>query len=205
MRWEVLVVFAGLTACFPTRSDELTCGVTAECEAGRVCESGFCVVGPDAAVIVESPPVDAPTVMPDTTPDAPPRPCTGGDANASDAAGHCYVAFKLAANRKSRPNAELACEALDMTLAIVTTADGNTTAQSLITGLDAWLGATDVAVENTFVWPDDTPVTFENFRAGEPNNGDGNGQEDCLVIEGGKGGTWDDRPCSLVFAYVCGF
>ena len=125
-----------------------------------------------------------------------------GDANADDG-GNCFVAFKVA--KKTRAAAELACEADLMTLAIITTAASNATTQSLIAGLDAWLGATDVVTENAFLWPDNTPLTFKNFRAGEPNNGDGGGQEDCLVIEGGKGGSWDDRSCAVVAAYVCSF
>ncbi len=92
-----------------------------------------------------------------------------------------------------------------MNLAIINSAAGNTTVQSLIIGLDSWLGATDAVTEATFLWPDNTPLAFTNFRAGEPNNGDGNGQEDCLVIEGARGGSWDDRPCGLVLSYVCSF
>ena len=201
MRWAVLVLLAG---CFPTPSEALVCIANDECEGGRVCESGFCVVGPDAA-IVELPPVDAPvSPPPDTAPDAP-RPCTGGDANATDGEGNCFVAFRAAATRKPRAAAQLACEAENMKLAIINSAASNISVQSLITGLDTWLGATDAVTEATFLWPDNTPLAFTNFRAGEPNNGGGNGQEDCLVIEGGKGGSWDDRPCGLVLAYVCGF
>jgi hypothetical protein len=192
-----------LAGCFPRPSDALVCTLASDCEAGRVCESGFCVVGPDASISTqEEVPVDAPVLTPDSTPDAPPRPCTGGDANATDVDGNCFVAFRTAATRKTRSAAALACEAEDMTLAIINSADSNATAQSLITGLDAWLGATDAVTENTFLWPDETPLVFENFRAGEPNN---TNNEDCLVIEGAKGGSWDDRACGTVLSYICGF
>jgi len=204
MRWAVLVMLAG---CFPRPSDALLCAVEADCADGRTCEQGFCVIAPDAGIIVDQePPIDAPASPPDTAPDAPPpRPCIGGDANATDADGNCFVAFRAGANRKTRAAAALACQADEMELAIIESAASNTTVQSLIPGLDAWVGATDAVTENTFLWPDNTPLTFTNFRLGEPNNGAGNGQEDCLVIEGGKGGSWDDRPCNFVFAYVCGF
>jgi hypothetical protein len=202
MRWAMLVMLAG---CFPRPSDALVCAVSTDCEDGRSCESGFCV-GADAAVMPDQAlPIDAPASPPDTLPDAPPRPCTGGEANATDAGGSCYVAFRTAAVRKTRANAQAACVALDMQLAIVDTASENATVQSLIPGLDAWLGATDAVTEGTFLWPDTTPLSFTNFRLGEPNNGAGNGQEDCLVIEGARGGSWDDRPCGLVLAYVCFF
>lgn len=205
MRWVVLVVVLG--ACgFSRSSDALVCTVASECEEGRSCEQGFCVVALDAGALDQAPLVDAPVSPPDTAADAPPpRPCTGGEANASDVEGTCYVAFKSAAVRKTRANAQVACLALDMELAIVTSAAANATVQSLIPGLDTWLGATDAVTEGTFLWPDGTPLSFTNFRAGEPNNGGGSGQEDCLVIEGGKNGSWDDRPCGQTFAYVCFF
>ena len=61
------------------------------------------------------------------------------------------------------------------------------------------------------MWADGTPLTFDNWRTGEPNNGNNNFQEDCQIIEGDQGGTWDDRPCAPdpnagpagVYSYVC--
>lgn len=205
MRWGLFIsLLAGCS--FPTPSDGFACAVDLDCEGGRACEGGFCVIAPDASIVVEAPPIDAPVVMPDVAIDTPPpRPCTGGEANATDADGQCFVAFRSAAVRKTRTNAQAACVALDMDLAIVKSASANATVQSLITGLDAWLGATDTLTEGTFLWPDDTALSFTNFRAGEPNNGAGAGQEDCLLIEGARGGSWDDRGCGTVLAYVCFF
>jgi hypothetical protein len=34
-----------LAGCFATRSQEFACTVTADCDSGRVCQSGFCVLG----------------------------------------------------------------------------------------------------------------------------------------------------------------
>jgi hypothetical protein len=110
MRWGFLIITA-LAGCFPTRSDALVCAVDTDCEDGRACEGGFCVVAPDAAPMLPMMVDAAPVTPPDTAPDAPPRPCTGGDANGTDAAGNCYVAFKQAATRKTRAAAEAACEA----------------------------------------------------------------------------------------------
>ena len=88
----------------------------------------------------------------------------------------------------------------------------NAVVQTLVAGVEAaFLGATDAAVEGTFRWPDGSGFTFTNFRAGEPNNGGGQFQEDCVVIEGTRGGSWDDRPCAPPpvgtgsYAYVCQF
>lgn len=41
-----------LSACsFPRSSSEFTCSITADCEGGRVCKEGFCVVGQDDAFV----------------------------------------------------------------------------------------------------------------------------------------------------------
>lgn len=51
-----VLLLALVAGCFPTRSQELTCDVTADCDDGRVCESGFCVATPsnDAGVDPDS-------------------------------------------------------------------------------------------------------------------------------------------------------
>jgi len=106
----------------------------------------------------------------------------------------------------SRTNAEADCVTLNMHLAAVRSDPSNAVVQSLVVGKVSWLGATDAVTEGTFLWPDGSDLTgYDNFRSGVPNNGGGQGQEDCLVIEGNNGGSWDDRPCGNTFAYVCGF
>eukprot|EP00759_Apiculatamorpha_spiralis_P009221 PhF_6_TR15958/c0_g1_i1/m.24870 len=84
-----------------------------------------------------------------------------------------------------------------------------------ITG-DAWLGASDTAVEGTWMWVtgpeglanqgNGTNATYTFWNEGEPNNyGFGEGQ-DCLLVYGT--GRWDDGYCSgngNVRGYVCEF
>ena len=43
-----------------------------------------------------------------------------------------------------------------------------------IDGTGLFFGFNDVAIEDTFVWSSGEPVTFTNWRFGEPNNVDGN-------------------------------
>ncbi|MEO8700669.1 MAG: hypothetical protein ABI867_11525 [Kofleriaceae bacterium] len=40
---KTTLLLLALAGCFPTRSAELACDVTTDCEAGRTCQTGFCV------------------------------------------------------------------------------------------------------------------------------------------------------------------
>ena len=65
--------------------------------------------------------------------------------------------------------------------------------------------------ENRFVWQsDDTPLTYSNWRSGEPNNNWGGTDEDCAMISGTKRSNhnwrivivekefkWNDVPCHM--------
>ncbi|MBA3458513.1 MAG: C-type lectin domain-containing protein [Deltaproteobacteria bacterium] len=158
---------------------------------------------PDSGLTIDAaidalPPVDA-------------RPCTGGDARMQDPSGTCFILFT---GPKIRADAEADCVALGGHLATVKSATSNTTVTALVANTpSAFLGATDLTTENTFLWPDGSALTYTNWRTGEPNNG-GTGatyQEDCVVIQGMLGGVWDDRPCapppagSGSYAYVCSY
>lgn len=59
-----------------------------------------------------------------------------------------------------------------------------------------WIGLNDEQVEGTFVWYDQSPVTYSNWAPGEPNNSGGN--EDCVQIypNGSNPGSWNDLPCT---------
>jgi hypothetical protein len=62
-----------------------------------------------------------------------------------------------------------------------------------------WIGASDIGNEGTFVWTDGSPVTYDNWRPGEPND---IGGEDCVelstVLEG-----WNDARCTNPHPFVC--
>ena len=144
----------------------------------------------------------------DAGPDAPldARPCTGGDAHMTDPTG-CFVFFEAP---KLYADAQAACAALGARLATVSSATTNT----LITQLGqasaaVYIGATDAVTENTFVWQDGSAVTYTNWRSGEPSNGGGSYEEDCVVIQPMLAGVWDDRPCAPPptgagsYSYVC--
>lgn len=161
-----------------------------------------------AAIDAPPQPIDAP---PADMPPADAAPCVGGDIHATDqATGACYIFFVAPL---AREDARLSCLSLGATtlLASVQSATENTTVKQLIGNSLAFLGGTDAVTEGTFLWPDGTGLSFTNFNTGEPNNGNGTLEEDCLVMHGELGGTWDDRPCAPVagsqvpgaYSYVC--
>nr|WP_299207105.1 PKD domain-containing protein [uncultured Brumimicrobium sp.] len=57
-----------------------------------------------------------------------------------------------------------------------------------------WIGLNDEAVEGTFEWYDQSPVTYTNWAPGEPNQ---SGNEDCVQIYPGGTypGMWNDLDC----------
>ncbi|MBS1123479.1 MAG: C-type lectin lectoxin-Lio2-like [Deltaproteobacteria bacterium] len=157
--------------------------------------------GSDAEAVDAPPPVDASI-------DA--RPCSGGDQSGTGPDGSCFLLFSTPTQFV---DAKAACEANASHLAILRTEADDTFAEQFIGTLDTLIGLTDQAVENTFVWTDGSAVTFSNFRTGEPNNGAGGFEEDCILIAGERAGKgWDDRPCAPVtgqpgglYAYLCQF
>ena len=136
-------------------------------------------------------------------------PCTG----ATDAEGNCYELF---AGPLEWTAAETACEGIGGHLAIIRSAEQNGVIATLLSATTiAFIGATDQVTEGTFLWVDNTDLTFTDFPTGEPNNGGGKFEEDCLSIRGDNADQWDDRPCgaepgaggtgqdATMYPYVC--
>ncbi|XP_028852888.1 mannose-binding protein C-like [Denticeps clupeoides] len=63
----------------------------------------------------------------------------------------------------------------------------------------ALISATDKSTEGTFVDSDRKPLTFTNWKSGEPNNY--KGTEDCTVMD--PTGLWNDIPCESEFLVIC--
>lgn len=64
-----------------------------------------------------------------------------------------------------------------------------------------WIGGHDFLLESKWMWITDEHFNYTNWRAGNPNNGNGgNGNEDCLdlSLDG-----WNDNVCSSRLNYVC--
>lgn len=105
-------------------------------------------------------------------------------------------------------------------LATITSAEENTFVYERISG-DGWLGATDAAIEDTWIWATgpEAGTTFYSGRGGaggsavdgqynswatnEPNDfGTG---EDCGYMYASQDGDWNDFPCSAQQGYVVEF
>jgi hypothetical protein len=178
-----------------TSAIALSTAVGCGARAGNPDDTGDDGSGTDAPVGVS----DARSAVDASTVDA--RPCVEGDMQAVDpATGTCFTAH--IGTRVPWATARAACQAIGADLATVTSAAENAFLTTLLGANEAFLGGNDLALEGTFRWVDDTLLTYTNWRINEPespnepNNGNGNYQEDCIVLQGQLGGVWDDRPCA---------
>jgi len=168
-------------------------------------DTGTSAGSPDASADEPDPEPEPDAGPPPDAPPPEPEPCEDGLRNAVDpATGACYMYFDTELPWQI---ALAACATLgrDTHLATVTSETEVLLLQQI--GLDAadvWLGATDAASEGTFIWMTGEPLVFDNWRAGEPNDGNSpDRSEDCMVQEVDNGGTWDDRSCVSLFPYFC--
>lgn len=67
-------------------------------------------------------------------------------------------------------------------------------------GSGIWLGGSDAALEGDFRWSDGSPLVFESWAPGQPDNGAG---VDCIEKRNDGAGGWYDRRCTDVHRYVC--
>lgn len=115
--------------------------------------------------------------------------------------GHYYALTPAASNWTQ---AEAAAIALGGHLVSINSAAEQAFIENtFLTGASAqlplWIGLSDSAVENTFVWSTGEPVTFTRWQAGQPDNA--GGTEDYGTINwhraqsaGAAAGTWNDAP-----------
>ncbi|NXC68371.1 MRC1 protein, partial [Anhinga anhinga] len=67
--------------------------------------------------------------------------------------------------------------------------------------LSYWMGLSALDSDSGFIWSDGSPVNFEKWASGEPNNYDGN--EKCGMFNGYNNMNWNDLFCEHMQDYVC--
>ena len=97
--------------------------------------------------------------------------------------------------------AQAFCEKLGGHLVIITSAEENDFVHRLAQGANIWLGGTDTKVEGTFEWISGEALTYSNWAPGEPNNGNGKGNQDYMHMY--SNGIWDDVNKDIVKTFVC--
>jgi hypothetical protein len=130
-------------------------------------------------------------------------PCTEGAARTQTADGTCYA---LVLDAVTWQQAAEGCVELGSALARIDSATQQADVATLVAqgrnaGFDEiWMGGNDLADEGTFVWADNTPLTFTAYRPGQPSGGTA---ENCLVWDLDDQNRWDDRDCDDQTGYIC--
>jgi len=136
-------------------------------------------------------------------------PSTGGCGEGVLAAG---TVFFVCSDIRSWNEARTICTDAGYDLISIDSAALNDAVQAAI-GANSWIGASDSASENRWVWPDGTQFSndstplagfYANWASGEPNNDGGLlRDQNCGSIYLADG-TWDDLDCGDDLPFVCG-
>lgn len=124
------------------------------------------------------------------------RSCTGTGEFASGDGASCYLTSSQDA---AWPDALSSCETWGGSLVNI----GSLAEDSFLgerVRANFWIAASDRAQEGRMLWSGGDPVAFSNWSPGQPD--DFQGREDC-VLKIAPAGTWNDRPCSNLIAFVC--
>ncbi|NOY93799.1 MAG: C-type lectin domain-containing protein [Deltaproteobacteria bacterium] len=116
-------------------------------------------------------------------------------------AGHGY----LFCGSNTWPNAESACTGFgSYRLAKITSSGEQSFVAGVIGTTTHWIGLNDRGTEGTFLWSDGSAQgPYSSWQSGQPNDWGGLGQ-DCIVVDGGSGGNWNDRNCDVnSFRFIC--
>jgi len=182
---------------FPSRSSELSCQITADCDGDRVCSSGFCIVGserPDGGDLSEDSAADA-TLPPDADAfEAIAAMCTtAGYTPATNVTGALFRDVNQA-TPWLQAQADCKDDVAGATHLIVLSSEAEVTFMKTTLG---WVGLFD---NDTNVYQSVTgePDDLRPFLNGQPD--DGNGNENCLQM---KAAGLDDDQCGNNHRYVC--
>ncbi|MEP7197641.1 MAG: HYR domain-containing protein [Saprospiraceae bacterium] len=96
-------------------------------------------------------------------------------------------------------DAKIMCKFNGGNLAVIKNKSENKFISSKLMGTTAWIGASDERRESAFEWVDGTPFIYNNWQAGQPNNGNNN--EDYVELF--PDGYWNDQNGSISREFIC--
>merc|ERR1711979_97996 len=89
----------------------------------------------------------------------------------------------------------------DLGLATIASLSENSVVQTLLAGMEVYIGLSDTATEGTYLWTDGSSPTYTNWATGQPKPGTG-ATQDCVKMK--LDGTWDDVGCNKsTFDFIC--
>jgi len=100
-------------------------------------------------------------------------------------------------------DATTACTSLGASLATITTADQDTAVNGLMSGsVDCWIGLNDAAVDQSFVWTEDSSAlgSYTNWYGSNPA---AHATQNCVKKKANQNGQWDDVGCGKTLNYAC--
>lgn len=107
----------------------------------------------------------------------------------------------------TQPLAEDNCAASGGQLVIINGAEENNYVASLIGGTDIWIGINDKDAEGVYKKTEEEVISYSNWYSGEPNNGQGGFEEDCVVMMKNRNYQWTDAMCepsdNSKYSFVC--
>ncbi|XP_054245985.1 macrophage mannose receptor 1-like [Indicator indicator] len=118
----------------------------------------------------------------------------------------CFKPFSGVEHKKTWLESQEFCRAIGGDLASITSKEDQYVIWSSITknGLlhqHFWMGLYYLNPEDGFVWSDGSPVRYENWGFGEPNNYQG--IELCAEVSGDFPMRWNDRHCDYLYGWIC--
>lgn len=192
---------AMLGACdFPTPSAGYACETTADCDPGRVCTTGYCVVGREA---VDGPLGQGQDAAPESGADAAPPPPDADPfpaiAQQCQAVGYTLVAggyYRSVGSGQPWLGAQADC-ANDVPGATHLIVLSTAAEVAYMQAQRGWIGLSDRVTEGTFVTVTGETGDLRPWESGQPDNG--SGSEDCVQMKQGL----DDDQCNNDHRYVC--
>jgi cysteine-rich repeat protein len=124
--------------------------------------------------------------------------CNGGNARGSVGdEHHCFTRYDTALDWTA---ARDACAVRRQHLAtFASVGESDLVSTTVLAGVFAWLGLSDIAVEGTWRWVTGEQLAFSGWQTGQPDDASGN--EDCGM--NWNGNRWNDANCASSLPYVC--